>query len=119
MPDINIWYGPDSYMGANIKELFQQMTKMTDEEIAEIHPAHNRDSIRSLLPHLHFYQVVFFFFFFGVWGGVAMVVGIELLHLRAWILPFFSTAGITSSPFLRSSNLSMNCFMMDHTCRGV
>lgn len=67
MPDLNIWYGPDSYMGANIKELFQQMTKMTDEEIAEIHPAHNRDSIRSLLPHLHFYQVVFFFL--GVWGG--------------------------------------------------
>ena len=62
VPDLNIWYGPDSYMGANIKELFQQMTKMTDEEIAEIHPAHNRDSIRSLLPHLHFYQVVFFFF---------------------------------------------------------
>ncbi|KAL3571173.1 hypothetical protein D5086_028422 [Populus alba] len=56
IPDLNIWYGPDSYMGANIAKLFQQMTMMSDEEIAEIHPAHNGDSIRSLLPRLHYYQ---------------------------------------------------------------
>ncbi|XP_057950662.1 quinolinate synthase, chloroplastic [Malania oleifera] len=56
VPNLNIWYGPDSYMGANIRELFQQMTMMTDDEIAEIHPEHNRDSIRSLLPRLHYYQ---------------------------------------------------------------
>lgn len=57
VPELNVWYGPDSYMGANIVELLQQMTKMTDEEIAKIHPKHNRDSIRSLLPRLHYYQV--------------------------------------------------------------
>ncbi|XP_062169342.1 quinolinate synthase, chloroplastic [Alnus glutinosa] len=56
VPDLNVWYGPDSYMGANIKELFQQMSKMTDEEIAEIHPGHCRDSIASLLPRLHHYE---------------------------------------------------------------
>ncbi|KAJ8772278.1 hypothetical protein K2173_027455 [Erythroxylum novogranatense] len=39
-----------------ILQLFQQMTIMTDEEIAEVHPAHNRDSIKSLLPRLHYYQ---------------------------------------------------------------
>ncbi|PON72318.1 Quinolinate synthetase A [Parasponia andersonii] len=55
VPDLHVWYGPDSYMGANIVELFQQMTKMTDEEIAEVHPEHNRDSIKSLLPRLHYY----------------------------------------------------------------
>ncbi|KAM1186113.1 hypothetical protein ACFX2I_015246 [Malus domestica] len=56
VPDANIWYGPDSYMGANIRELLQQMTKMTNEEIAEIHPEHNRDTIGSLLPRLHYFQ---------------------------------------------------------------
>lgn len=56
VPDLNIWYGPDSYMGANIAELFRQMANMTNEEIAEIHPKHNRKSIRSLLPQLHYYQ---------------------------------------------------------------
>ncbi|KAH9776440.1 Quinolinate synthase [Citrus sinensis] len=56
IPDLNIWYGPDSYMGANITELFQQIAMMSDEEIAEIHPKHNKDSIKSLLPRLHYYQ---------------------------------------------------------------
>ncbi|CAA7030855.1 unnamed protein product [Microthlaspi erraticum] len=56
IPELNVWYGPDSYMGANIVKLFQQMTLMTDEEIASIHPKHNLDSIKSLLPRLHFFQ---------------------------------------------------------------
>ncbi|KAJ4974662.1 hypothetical protein NE237_007836 [Protea cynaroides] len=56
IPNLNVWYGPDSYMGANITELFQQMARMTDEEIAEIHVEHDRNSIRSLLPRLHYYQ---------------------------------------------------------------
>lgn len=60
MPELTVWYGPDSYMGANIVKLFQQMTLMTDEEIANIHPKHNLDSIKSLLPRLHYFQVTFF-----------------------------------------------------------
>ncbi|ESQ43618.1 hypothetical protein EUTSA_v10012812mg [Eutrema salsugineum] len=56
LPELNVWYGPDSYMGANIVKLFQQMTLMTDEEIANIHPKHNLDSIKSLLPRLHYFQ---------------------------------------------------------------
>lgn len=55
VPNLNIWYGPDSYMGANIAELFRQMTAMTDEEIAEVHPKHNRSTIKSLLPRLHYF----------------------------------------------------------------
>lgn len=54
--NLNVWYGPDSYMGANIVELFQQMTLMTDEEIAKIHPDHSRNSIKALLPRLHYFQ---------------------------------------------------------------
>ncbi|CAE6232224.1 unnamed protein product [Arabidopsis arenosa] len=56
MPELTVWYGPDSYMGANIVKLFQQMTLMTDEEIANIHPKHSLDSIKSLLPRLHYFQ---------------------------------------------------------------
>ncbi|XAR50251.1 Quinolinate synthase [Bertholletia excelsa] len=56
VPNLNVWYGPDTYMGANIMELFQQMTQMTDEEIAVIHPGHSRSTIKSLLPRLHYYK---------------------------------------------------------------
>ncbi|KAK6148280.1 hypothetical protein DH2020_019192 [Rehmannia glutinosa] len=56
VPNLNVWYGPDTYMGANIMELFRQMTVMSDEEIASIHPKHNRHSIKSLIPRLHYFQ---------------------------------------------------------------
>ncbi|KAF0889518.1 hypothetical protein E2562_025286 [Oryza meyeriana var. granulata] len=56
IPGLNVWYGPDSYMGANILDLFQRMAVMSDEEIAEIHSSHNKKSINSLLPRLHYYQ---------------------------------------------------------------
>lgn len=48
IPDLNICYGPDSYMGANLAELFSRMASMENEEIAEIHPKHDRSSIKSL-----------------------------------------------------------------------
>ncbi|VAI28881.1 unnamed protein product [Triticum turgidum subsp. durum] len=57
IPDLNVWYGPDSYMGANIADLFKRMTIMSDEEITEIHPDHNRKTISSLLQRLHYYQL--------------------------------------------------------------
>jgi quinolinate synthase len=57
IPGLNVWYGPDSYMGANIADLFQRMAVMSDEEIAEVHPSHNKKSINALLPRLHYYQV--------------------------------------------------------------
>lgn len=56
VPDLTVYYGPDSYMGANIAELLQQMIMMSDEEISAIHPRHNRDSIKSLLPRLRYFQ---------------------------------------------------------------
>ncbi|GAB2213329.1 hypothetical protein Drorol1_Dr00021356 [Drosera rotundifolia] len=56
VPSLTVYYGPDSYMGANIVELFLQMTMMSDEEINKIHPRHNRASIRSLLPRLQYFQ---------------------------------------------------------------
>lgn len=56
VPDVTVWYGPDSYMGANLAEMFRQMANMSDEEIASIHPLHNKHSILSLLPRLHYYH---------------------------------------------------------------
>lgn len=57
IPNLNVFYGPDTYMGANIVELFRQMTVMSDEEIANIHPKHDRNSIKSAIPRLHYFQV--------------------------------------------------------------
>lgn len=57
MPDLTLWYGPDTYMGGNLAEMLRQMAEMSDAAIAAIHPAHNRTSITALLPRLHHYMV--------------------------------------------------------------
>eukprot|EP00262_Sarcandra_glabra_P011010 TRINITY_DN26713_c0_g1_i1.p1 TRINITY_DN26713_c0_g1~~TRINITY_DN26713_c0_g1_i1.p1 ORF type:complete len:484 (-),score=84.34 TRINITY_DN26713_c0_g1_i1:286-1533(-) len=91
IPDLNIWYGPDSYMGANIAELFRQMASMTNEEIAEIHPKHDRNSIRSLLPRLHYYQdgtcIVHDFF------GHEIVEKIHEIYCDAFLTAHFEVPG--------------------------
>ncbi|KAK6924770.1 Quinolinate synthetase A [Dillenia turbinata] len=91
IPNLNIWYGPDSYMGANIMELFQQMTMMTDEEIAEIHPEHNSNSIRSLLPRMHYYQdgtcIVHHLF------GTEVVQKINEMYCDAFLTAHFEVPG--------------------------
>lgn len=73
IPDLNVWYGPDSYMGANIVDLFQRMAIMSGEEIAEIHPDHNRKSILSLLPRLHYYQVCVIVFLTYTLGNLSSI----------------------------------------------
>ena len=56
IPNLNIWYGPDTYMGANLAKMFRQFSKLTDSEIAAIHPAHNRQTIEKLQQHFHFFK---------------------------------------------------------------
>ncbi|CAM6106347.1 unnamed protein product [Calypogeia fissa] len=56
VPDLTVWYGPDSYMGANLAEILVQLMSMTDEEIAKVHPAHNRKSVADVLARLQYYR---------------------------------------------------------------
>ena len=48
--DLNIFYGPDSYMGDNIKTLLKSASTWTDEQVAKLHPDHTAHSIATLLP---------------------------------------------------------------------
>ncbi|KAF6252272.1 hypothetical protein COO60DRAFT_1287195 [Scenedesmus sp. NREL 46B-D3] len=55
VPDLTVWYGPDTYMGSNLAQLFRQLADMPDEVIQELHPAHTAASVRELLPRFkHF-----------------------------------------------------------------
>lgn len=40
--DVRVWYGPDTYMGRNLAQLFSSMAGMSDEAIARIHPGHTQ-----------------------------------------------------------------------------
>jgi len=56
VPDINIWFGPDTYMGQNLRELFGGLAGMDDAAIKAVHPAHDRASIAGLLERFHHFQ---------------------------------------------------------------
>lgn len=38
VPDLTLWYGPDTYMGANLEELFTSLAALPDEEVKQLHP---------------------------------------------------------------------------------
>ena len=54
--DVRIWFGPDTYMGANLVNLLGSIAGMTDDEIHSIHPDHSQSSIRSLLSRFDYYR---------------------------------------------------------------
>lgn len=55
-PSINLWFGPDTYMGENLKIMFEQFAHMEDAHIAQLHPHHHRASIQQILQHFHYFQ---------------------------------------------------------------
>ncbi len=56
IPDVNIWFGPDTYMGDNLAQMFRSLAEMPDEQIRQLHSEHDQASIRSLLPRFHYFE---------------------------------------------------------------
>lgn len=48
VPDAHVWFGPDTYMGANLGRFFDTLATLPDEEIRALHPAHDRASVKAL-----------------------------------------------------------------------
>ena len=48
VPGATVWYGPDTYMGANLAQLFADLASgaASDDDVRALHPAHTVDSIR-------------------------------------------------------------------------
>jgi quinolinate synthase len=56
VPDLSLWFGPDTYMGENLARLFRGLATMEDAAIKALHPAHDRASIASLLERFHYFE---------------------------------------------------------------
>ncbi|MEM7433782.1 MAG: quinolinate synthase NadA [Myxococcota bacterium] len=56
VPDGHIWFGPDTYMGENLAAMFETMGQMSDRQIREVHPAHDRQTIRALRERFHYFE---------------------------------------------------------------
>jgi quinolinate synthase len=56
MPDVSIWYGPDTYMGGNLESMFRQYATLPDAAIQQLHPAHDQASIARLLERFEYFR---------------------------------------------------------------
>jgi quinolinate synthase len=56
VPDLTLWYGPDTYMGSNLKTMLTTISSMTDAQIAALHPKHSRATIAALLPRFLYFE---------------------------------------------------------------
>ncbi|MCB9693744.1 MAG: quinolinate synthase NadA, partial [Alphaproteobacteria bacterium] len=54
--DLHVWYGPDTYMGHNLRTLFTQLQTLPDARIREVHPAHDRSTLAGLLDRFHTFE---------------------------------------------------------------
>jgi quinolinate synthase len=54
--EAHVWFGPDTYMGQNLRRLFETLLELDDARISALHPAHTRETIRALLPRFHYFE---------------------------------------------------------------
>ena len=45
-PDLTVWYGPDTYMGSNLAQLFLSVAELPDEEVKLVHPGARKCALR-------------------------------------------------------------------------
>jgi quinolinate synthase len=53
IPDVEVFFGPDTYMGRNLAKLFRTLTTLGDDAVRAVHPAHDVASIERLLLRFH------------------------------------------------------------------
>lgn len=91
VPDVEIWFGPDTYMGENLRTLLDAYAHLSDEEIRRIHPAHDRTSIERLRQRFHPFQqgqcIVHHLF------GAAVVDQVRRDHGQALLTAHFEVPG--------------------------
>jgi quinolinate synthase len=56
IPGVHVWFGPDTYMGRNLAQLFASLAELPDQTVRALHPAHDRASLAALLPRFHFFE---------------------------------------------------------------
>jgi quinolinate synthase len=49
VPDLSVWYGPDTYMGDNLRSLFTRLSSADPAEVAALHADHTPETIADLL----------------------------------------------------------------------
>lgn len=55
-PEVDLWFGPDSYMGANLAAMFERYASLDAAAVAKLDPRHDPDSIERLRQRFHYFE---------------------------------------------------------------
>lgn len=56
VPEAHVWFGPDTYMGENLRALLRGAQELDDAAIRDLHPAHDRRSLAALQDRFHHFE---------------------------------------------------------------
>ena len=56
VPDLHIWFGPDTYMGRNLQHMLGTLSQLDAEALARLHPAHTPRTLRAAAERFHLFQ---------------------------------------------------------------
>lgn len=56
IPGLTVWYGPDTYMGENLRHLLESLLELPDSEIKKLHPEHSRATVEDALTRFQVFQ---------------------------------------------------------------
>lgn len=55
IPDVRVWFGPDTYMGQNLRFLFETLLDMPEQAIRRVHPEHDHSTLARVVSGFEFY----------------------------------------------------------------
>jgi quinolinate synthase len=53
LPEVQVFYGPDSYMGANLATMLEAYAQLPEDAVRALHPAHSPASLTRLRERFH------------------------------------------------------------------
>jgi quinolinate synthase len=56
VPELQIWFGPDTYMGRNLASILRAYSELPQEAIARLHPDHDAASLRAVSERFRFFE---------------------------------------------------------------
>jgi quinolinate synthase len=56
VPDLHVWFGPDTYMGRNLSSMLAALSEMDESALRKLHPTHTRESLRSAHARFGFFE---------------------------------------------------------------
>jgi quinolinate synthase len=56
IPDLHVWFGPDTYMGSNLANMLETFAKLDDDAAKALHPQHTAATLSAARERFHWFK---------------------------------------------------------------